>query len=108
MFRTLLTALPLVVAIAAGTASRRVAVRVIAVAVIALCTLVGSGGLVAPHRLAEERLGTRQSSEWIRGARDTRDVVYTFIPVLVSCFCGLAFLALAPPRQPPRSGVQPR
>ena len=95
--------LPLIVALAAGAVWRRLAVRVIAVAVITLCGLAGAGGLVAPHRLSEERLGTLQNAEWNRGARDTRDVVHTSIPVLASCFGALVLLALRPPRQSPRT-----
>ena len=90
--------LPLIAAIAAATVWRRLAVRFIAVAVMALCVLAPSGGLIAPHRLAAERLGTPPSAEWDRGARDTRDVVYTIVPILASGFCALGLLALRPVR----------
>jgi hypothetical protein len=89
--------LPLIIAIAAATTMRHsFAVRLIAVAVITLSFSVGLGGLVAPHRLAEEKLGIQQNADWDRGARDTRDVVYLVIPLLVSGFGGVVLLALRP------------
>lgn len=99
MFKTLLIVLPLAAAVAAATLRHRFAVRLIAFAVIASTYLVGLAGLMAPHRLAEEMRGTPQSAEWSRGAMDTRDVVYTVIPLLVSSFAGLALLALRPVRR---------
>jgi hypothetical protein len=77
--------LPLIVAVAAMTTMRHsFAVRLTAVAAMTVCFSVGLGGLVAPHRLAKQKLGIQQSSDWDGGARDTRDVVSSFIPLLVS------------------------
>ena len=70
MFRTLMIVLPLIVAVAAVTTMRHsFAVRLIAVAAMALCFSIGLGGLLAPHRLAEEKLGIQPSADWDRGAR---------------------------------------
>jgi hypothetical protein len=100
LFRTLMIVLPLSVAVAAVTTMRHsFAVRLIAVAAMALCFSIGLGGLLAPHRLAEEKLGIQPSADWDRGARDTRDVVYSSIPLLVSGFGGVVLLALRPVRQ---------
>jgi hypothetical protein len=98
VFKTLMIVLPLVAAITAATLRHRFAIRLIAVAVTASTFLVGLAGLIAPHRLAEEKRGGQQSAEWDRGALDTRNVVYTVIPLFVSSFGGLALLALSPVR----------
>lgn len=103
MLKTVMIVLPLIVALAAATVRHVFAVRLIAVAIIASCFLLGLGGLVAPHRLAQETVPrNQQNSDWDRGARDTRDVVYTFIPLLTSCFGGIVLLALRPVRQNPK------
>jgi hypothetical protein len=58
------------------------------------------GALFAPHRVAEELLHeTPQSAEWRRGARNTRDAVYTALPLLASTFVALVLLALIPVRR---------
>src|SRR3954471_13876949 len=81
MFRNIVTVLPLIAAIVAITIRQPPAVRLGAVSVIVLCFVLGLGGLIAPHRLAEESAGSPRSSEWQQGARDTRDVGYFFMPI---------------------------
>jgi len=101
MFRIIVTVLPLIAAIVAITIRHPSAVRLGAVSVIVLCFVLGLGGLIAPHRLAEESAGSPRSSEWQQGARDTRDVGYFFMPILGSSFAAAVLLALRPVRVPP-------
>jgi hypothetical protein len=54
------------------------------------------GLLIAPHRLAEELLGSPPGSEWLMGARATRDIAHDAIPVVVSAVLSLAVIALLP------------
>ena len=103
-----LTVIPVAAALAAAMLRDRMIVRVSAVAVIAVTFLVGFVGLIAPHRLAEEKLGTQQSVEWNRGALATRDVVYTSLPLVASCAGGLLVLALRPVRASRGAGFRGR
>ena len=76
--------------------------RVAAVGLVLLCSLLVATGLLAPHRLAAERVGeSSRSAEWQRGARDTRDAVYGVLPLLSAAVVALAVLALIPPRAKP-------
>jgi hypothetical protein len=63
VFKALMIVVPVVAALTAATVGHRFAVRLIAVAVIAITFLVGIGGLIAPHRLAQEKRGGEQSAE---------------------------------------------
>jgi hypothetical protein len=88
-----------VAAISATVLRHLLLLRIAALAVILLVSLLSAGGLIAPHRLAEERVGqSSQNGEWQRGARDTRDAVYRALPVLSVSFFALVLLALVPPR----------
>lgn len=98
MFKIAVILLPLVAAVLAGTMRDRIAIRFVALAVIVLSFLLGSVGLIAPHRLAEQRNRNGSTSDWEQGARDTRDVVYAFIPILGASFAAAVFLAIRPPR----------
>jgi hypothetical protein len=97
MFRALLIALPLIAAVGAVLAGRSLVVRIMAVTAIAVVFLVALGGLIAPHRLAQETVSrSQQTSDWERGATDTRDIVHSSIPLLLSSFAALTILALKP------------
>jgi hypothetical protein len=98
MFKTAMIVFPLVAAGIAATIRHRIAVRLVALAVIVLSFGLGLGGLIAPHRLAEETSQHQRTSDWEQGARDTRDVVYTFIPILASSFAAAVVLAIRPLR----------
>jgi|1185.fasta_scaffold1589011_1 hypothetical protein len=101
MFRIIVTVLPLIAAVVAITIRQRSAFRFSAICVTVLCFVLGLGGLIAPHRLAEESSGGPRSSEWQQGARDVRDVGYFFMPILCSSFAAAVLLALRPVRVPP-------
>ena len=93
------TLLPAVAVIAVVVFTRRPAIRFWAVALIVLTCFAVSGGLIAPHRVAEELVhGSPQSEQWRQGARDTRDAVYAVLPPLASAFVALVLLALIPRR----------
>jgi hypothetical protein len=99
MTKAFLTLLPTVAVIAALVFRSRPAVRFVGVAVIVLTGFAISGGLIAPHRLAEDLLhGYPQSDQWRQGASDTRDAVYGVLPPLASAFVALVILALIPSR----------
>ena len=88
------TLLPAVAVIAVVVFTRRPAIRFWAVALIVLTCFAVSGGLIAPHRVAEELVhGSPQSEQWRQGARDTRDAVYAVLPPLASAFVALVLLA---------------
>ena len=93
-----------VVAAAAVAAAFRhlLLLRLAAVGLVLLCSFLVAGALIAPHRLAAERVGvSSQSDDWQRGARDTRDAVYRVLPLLGTAVAALAVLALVPPRAKP-------
>jgi len=93
--KTLFALLPIVSLIGVLAFKNRKSVRFIAVGLILLSALSIIGFLIAPHRFAEELvLKSSQSEEWSRGARDTRDVIYSILPTLGSSFLALATLAL--------------
>lgn len=103
MVKIALTLVPVAGAVAAAMFRHSLAVRLIAVAAVLLSTTMTVGVLIAPHRVAEELVHqSPQSSEWRRGARDTRDAIYGILPVLASSFAALALLAIIPIRKKPR------
>jgi hypothetical protein len=95
--KILLPILPVLAIIAVLVGNDRKVVRFVAVTAIVIAAFAVAGGLIAPHRIAEELVHrSPQSVEWRQGARDTRDAVYQVLPTLLSAFFALVVLALIP------------
>ena len=96
------TLVPIIVAVAAVFAAvfrHLVAVRAVALAIIFFAALLSFGGLIVPHRIAEDLHRPQlQTAEWQQGARDTRDAVYRGLPLLVTSFFSVFLLAIVPAR----------
>jgi hypothetical protein len=103
MLKGLIVVLPVIAAAVALWLRHLFLVRVGAVCVIGLVFLIAYGGLLAPHRLAEETVPrVAQNSDWVRGALATRDVVHSVTPLVISCLAASLLLALWPVRPAPR------
>lgn len=97
--RTFLVLLPAVAVVAVLVFKRRPVVRLAGGVAVVLTGFAVSGGLIAPHRIAEELVHrSPQSGQWHQGARDTRGAVYGVLAPLALVLAALVVLALVPPR----------
>jgi hypothetical protein len=96
IFKIVVIFLPIVTALVAVRFRNVIAVRIISVGVILIVALLPSAGLLLPNRVALELLGSPQSSDWVRGARGTRDVVQVVFPALIATLAAFAFVAVVP------------
>jgi hypothetical protein len=100
--RILLGITPIAAALAAVIFRHLKAVRGVGLAIMFLSAVAVLTILVVPHRIAASLHDENvQNSEWLRGARDTANVVHDNLIAVTPALSALAVLALIPVRTKP-------